>query len=218
MANDLPVQGTPGIFDYRNPTLLPNFDKPTQAIAGSGVLSLDSPAIFLAANPRVDATDTVTVGGTPASGNVFTITITNSVFKNSLFGGTGTIAHSYTSTGSDTLATIAEALADAFNDDANAQAAGLRADTGGTSGAVITFHHAGLVGNLSVATESVTGGSMTLTLGNSGVFAGGSGPILVGNNFTYARGGQVQAYWYGQPYLLDFPTVSAMVTDGMPIT
>src|ERR1700680_3462349 len=122
MANPvLPAAGTPGIFDPRNPTLVPNFDKPNISSAnnnnsdpngaGASVLSLSSPAGFLAANPRGDATGTATVGGAAATGDILTLEASNPVFPG------GFISHTYTVLAGDTPTTIADTFVDLFNDD-----------------------------------------------------------------------------------------------------
>lgn len=140
--NAIPPQGTPGVFDARNPTLLPNFDSP---VASGGTLDQQSPAAFLAANPRVDATATATLGGSVTTGDELTIEMLNPVFAAQGLS-PAKISASYQTVGGDTLASVAEALATAFNDLAAAQAVDVRADA---AAAVITFRHAGPVGNFS---------------------------------------------------------------------
>lgn len=139
----LPPWGTPGVFDSRNPTLLPNFGRPT--VDGSTVNN-GSPAGFLAANPRVEATATATFGGSVTTGDQMTIDLTNPVLQAQ---GLTKLSFSYTSAGGDTLSNIAEQFADQVNDNVNAQLADIRADA---VGAVLTFRHAGPLGNLSVLT------------------------------------------------------------------
>jgi hypothetical protein len=177
MASDnfIPPQGTPGVFDPRNPTLLPNFDKPNISTAngnnsdptgnGSSVLSLSSPAGFLAANPRVDATATATIGGSAGTGDILTIEAASPVFPS------GFIAHEYTVQAGDTLDKIADNLAGLFNDDPVAATFGLRADV---AGAVITFRQGGPVGNFTVLTAP-TEESATITI---------AGTALTGDQIT----------------------------------
>jgi hypothetical protein len=162
--NVLPAQGTPGIFDARNPTLLPNFDKPNYSSAngnnsdpngtGAGSLGLSQPAGFLNANLRAEATCTATFGGTVTAGNILTIKAANAVFP------AGFISHAYTVQAGDTLAYIAEELADLFNDDAAAASVGLRTDA---LDGVITFRQAGPVGNFTVLTAPTEEGA-TITI------------------------------------------------------
>jgi phage tail sheath gpL-like len=171
----IPTQGTPGIFDPRNPTLLPNFDKPNYSSdsgnnsdpngTGAGALGLSSPAGYLKANPRVEATATATIGGSVTTGDILSIQATNPAFPG------GFIEHSYTTVGGDTVTTIAEQFADLFNDDANAAAVGLRADA---AGAVITFRQGGPVGNFSVLSAPTEEGA-TITI---------AGTALTGDQIT----------------------------------
>jgi LysM repeat protein len=151
--NVIPAQGTPGIFDPRNPTLVPNFDKPNISTSnnnnsdptgtGASALSLTSPAGFLNANPRGEATCTATIGGTVTAADILTIRASNPVFP------AGFISHTYTVQAGDTLNDIAEELAGLFDDDTAAANVGLRADV---LDAVITFRQGGPVGNFTVLT------------------------------------------------------------------
>jgi nucleoid-associated protein YgaU len=147
----IPPQGTPGVFDPRNPTLLPNFDKPNYSSnaqtdpngSGAGALGLASPLGFLNANPRGEATCTATIGGTVTAADILTIEASNPVFPS------GFISHTYTVQAGDTLNDIAEELASLFDDDPAAANVGLRTDV---LDGVITFRQAGPVGNFSVLT------------------------------------------------------------------
>lgn len=154
----IPPGGTPGTFDSRNPTLLPNFDTPTEGLTSYSqkaqaisVVGSHSPAGFLRAVPRVEATATATFGGSATSGDILTVEYTNLALQAQGVAG-GKISHTYTVGASDTLDDIAENFADLFNDDTIAQNANIRADA---VGAVLTFRHAGPVGNFSVLTAPV---------------------------------------------------------------
>lgn len=175
------LQGTPGVFDPRNPTLLPNFD--SIVASGSGTNDRESPAVFLQNNPRTDATATATIGGTITTNDEITIVAANGIFGGSYYGGLqpAQLSHTVKAGAGDTVGTIAEALAAAFNDDVVAQAVGLHADVGGASGAVITFRHNGPVGNfttLSAPTEQPS----TITVG---------GTALTGDQFAVLFSGPV---------------------------
>lgn len=135
---DIPLQGTPGFLDTRNPTLLPNFDTP-YALGSS--LSLVSSAGILSTNPRTAATATATVGGTVTTGDEITIELANSILPG------GMISQTYTTQAGDTVATIASEIASLFNANTAFMNAGIEA---GVAGAVITFNHSGPIGNLSV--------------------------------------------------------------------
>lgn len=164
--NAIPPQGTPGIFDPRNPTLLPNFDTPVVPVLAKNSemasVGLASTAGFLLANPRTDATATATLGGTVTTGDELTIEFTNPIL-----GAQGlsppTVAKTVTAGGSDTLATLAEAFATAFNDDPFFQAADIRVDA---AAGVLTFRQAGPIGNLGVLT-SPNEGPITVTVGGT---------------------------------------------------
>lgn len=181
-SNPFPApQGTPGVFDPRDPTLLPNFDSPVSS--GSGTLDRESPGVFLSNNPRTDATCTATIGGSVTTNDEITIVAANPVFGGSYYGNLqpAQLSHSVKAGGSDTVGTIAEALAAAFNDDVLAQAAGLRADVGGAAGAVITFRHNGPVGNFTTLTAPTEQPS-TITVG---------GTALTGDQFAVLFDGPV---------------------------
>src|SRR5260370_110646 len=129
----LPPQGFPtGIFDPRNPTLIPNFYKPTTGAGIGG--GLPSPADVPAAHPRVSASATATLGGTVTTGDIITLVARNGTFPS------GLLSHSYTTVGGDTLSTIADALSNAFNDDPAAARGGLKVDA---AAAVLTFQQNG---------------------------------------------------------------------------
>jgi len=201
--------GTPGVADFRNPTLIPNFDR--SVASGAGTVDHQSPAVFLANNPRVDATLSLVVGGTITNGNTPAITITCAALPG------GSITFTYPVVTADTTTTVAEGFAKLINDSATAQNEGIYADLGGTgAGTTLVIHYGGPVGNQATL-SSATLGTITLTP-SSGSFSGGSGPVMAMNNFTYAApGGSVQNYWYGQMYNLGNDLIAAMVRDGMPI-
>jgi hypothetical protein len=211
-----PTQG-PAPYDYRNPTLLPNTDIAVANANGvSGGVALMDPTTFDQANPRVDSTATVTIGGSTTTNDTVTLTVTNGQFTNSAFGGAGSISHIYTVQGGDSVTNVAEQLADLFNADANAQAARLWCSV---VGAVITFHHAGQIGLFSTITSALSGGATeTVTLGNGGVLAGGSGPVIPFNDFQYSyAGGPLMNFRAGQPYFADYPLVQKLVSDGASV-
>ena len=139
---NVPLSGTPGVFDPRNPTLIPNVDR---AVANGNTVDLESPATFLKNNPRGDAAASVAFGGTVTIGDELTLVVSSPALAGpaSLLS-PAEISHTYTTVSGDNLDTIAEALADLFNDDSNAQAYGLRADP---TDAGIVFRWNGPVGN-----------------------------------------------------------------------
>lgn len=185
MSNNVPLRPGRTSVDSRGPTLIPNFD---QVVAsGAGTFDQVAPATYLASNPRANATATATLGGTVTSGDVLTLTLSNPIFPN------GLISHSITAGGSDTLNSLAEAFAKAFNDDTTAQQYGI--DVDGVA-AVLTFNWPGQVGNsavLSAPTEAPT----TITVGGTALtgdtffveFSGaGIGPTPIVVSFASTTG------------------------------
>jgi len=164
----MPLQGTPNVFDPRNPTLVPQPGQPNagQATGSAGIssLALQSPAAAVASS-RTDATALVSIGGTVTVGDELTLQVANNVFANAAFGGNpaAVIAHTYTVQAGDTIQTIADRLSNLFNDDTNAQTVGLRADNIGNN---ITFRHNGPVGNLSTL-SAILGEPSQITIGGS---------------------------------------------------
>lgn len=192
----------------QSPTLLPNFSIPTGS-NGRGMVKM-SPGQYAAANPRVNASATVTVGGTAASGDTATVTMTHPVWKNANLGiANGSIAVTYTLTASDTIETVAEALASAINTSAAAPFVVATAE-----GAVLTLSWPGPVGNyLTVATTP--SGALTLTT-SAGTLSGGSGPVYVWDNFDWTARGQVGKYFMGNLYMMS-GTLGGMVQGAQPV-
>lgn len=204
---EIPLQGTPGVLDPRNPTLLPNTD---QGVALGDNTTLMSPADFISANPRADGSVVATLGGSVTSGDTVTLTITHPLLSG------GSLSHAVTAGGSDNLDTLAEALAKAFNDDAQCQALGIEVDAVGPA---LTFNWVGPVSQLAVLSYTLSGGATeTVTLApTSGKFTSGAGPIIPTNNFQYSFNGSVTNFRYGEPQFVDYPMLSALINDGMPI-
>ena len=174
MANtnpEIPVAGTPGIFDPRNPTLVPNFDIPVTSSTGD--VTNDSPANFLVQNPRADALATATIGGTVTTGDKLALVLANPILSGNQFGGLSPaeLSFEYTAGASDTVNTIAAAFADLINDNAFAQALNARADV---TGAVLSVHQEGPIGNLSTLTAPL-GQPSKITVG---------GTALTGDEFV----------------------------------
>lgn len=209
----VPPQGnTPNTRMSANPTLIPNFDK--VSASGQGTFDHQNPAAYLAANPRVDASGTGTVAGTITNGDTVTVKVALATLPN----GSATVAYPVVT--ADTATTVAEGVANAFNNSAVMQAAGLFAEMGGTGlPAQFVVHGSGPIGNFATLTATVSGGATeTITFGNGGVLAGGSGPVFATNNFEWAfPSGGVSAFFAGQPYILGFDVLTQMVAQGMPI-
>lgn len=204
-ATRMPVQGPPpGVRNGQNPTLIPNFDKPVASAAANGADAIGggslTPAQYLAANPRADATATATIGGTVTTGDVLTIEVTNPILASPNFGSNagGSISKTYTTVAGDTIGSIAEAFADLFNDDPTLSQIGFYADTGGTNGAVLTAHHNGPVGNFSVLSKP-TEEKSTVTIG---------GTALTGDS-VYVN----FAFQAGPPVTVAVPVTTAQSTS-----
>lgn len=179
---NVPLQGTPGVADFRNPTLLPNYDQPAATGAG-GTCDLLSPSQFLVSNPRANATQTVTLSGTITNGDVIALQVNCGTLPG------GALAVTVPVVTADTLATLAQKFAKGFNDSSAAQGVGLEVDAGGASGAVLTFNWPGPIGNLANITSpqpesiiitasgtAVTGDNMTVTF-TGGVI--GATPVVI---------------------------------------
>lgn len=191
---EIPLGGTPGVPDFRNPTLIPNFD-PSIA-SGNGTVDHDSPANFLAQNPRADATATATIGGTPVTGDELTLLLSNPLLAGELYGylPLGQVGVTYTVQAGDSVGLIADGLANLINANATLQKLNVRATTGGASGAVITVRHNGPLGNLttlsapSIEPATITVGGTALTGDELAVlFSGpqfGAGVLVTSNTTT----------------------------------
>ncbi len=151
-----PISGTPGVFDPRNPTLVPNFDR--NVSSGSDTLDHTSPALFLQENPRTDASAAATIGGTFTANDVVTVRVTHGLLPN------GFLEKSYTVQGGDTASVVADALTKAFNDDATAMAHGLYADV---AAGAITFNWPSVIGNFAVLTGWADAAAETITIGGT---------------------------------------------------
>lgn len=157
-STEIPLQGTPGILDPRNPTLLPNFDTPY--FEGSVVANKSSAGI-LKSLPRADATAIATIGGSATPSDEVTLEVVNAILPG------GLISVTYTVGASDTLDDVAAGVASLLNDNLTAQAFGIRADV--ATGGIITVHHNGTVGNFSVLSSpsdeptKITAGGTALT-------------------------------------------------------
>jgi hypothetical protein len=207
MPAPLPLQGTPGVLDPRNPTLLPNTDTPVAS--GTGTLDLNSPAAFDAANPRVAATATATIAGTVALNDSLTLTITHGSFTG------GSLSKTILAATGDTVSNLAEKFCNAFNQDAQCEAFGitLTALLG-----VITVNWPGPLGNVAVLSRVIGVGAETITFAPvGGAMSGGSGPIYPYDNFQEYYNGSVINFRAGQPYFADFPLLQQLISEQQPI-
>lgn len=163
---DVPLQGTPGVWDFRNPTLIPNFDK---VVANGDTMDQESPGVFIAANPRVSALANGLVGGSITNGDTVSLTVTLGTLP------TGSTVVTYKAVTSDTTITVAEGLISAINNNSTLHAAGIQATPGGTSNASqFVVRAPGQIGNFATLGASVSGG-------NTETIVFGTGTVAVGN-------------------------------------
>lgn len=187
-----PLAGTPPVARSRNPTLIPNFDKNVNS--GNGTLDHTSPAEFIAANPRSNATATATIANTATAGDILTLEVQHPLLP------TGLVSKTYTVLSGDTVSIIAEAFAKLFNDDAGAQTTGLEVDA---VRGVLTFSWPTAIGNLAVI-SAPNEGATTITVAGIALtgdklfvqFSGpqiGTTPITIGSATTTSQNATTMA-------------------------
>lgn len=224
MPVGVPLRGTLYLkaLDAQNPQLIPSMDFPSSSAGAAGVSSptLDvlAPSKYLSTFPRTDATVTLTVGGTITNGNTVILTFSNAIIP--VIGAQGPDTYSpptYTVVTADTTATVADGIMNIINLDPNLQALGVYATKGGTSLPLqVVIRQSGPIGNFTTVSAAVTG-TITATMGNAGVMAGGAGPIIPIADFKMAYNGTVQNFWYAKPQNVGSDMLSAMITAGVPI-
>lgn len=187
--------------DGRNPLLLPNLDRPFAVNGSVGLVNPSKLAALLGSG--TPASGSVTVAGVVASGDVITLTVANGVLNPS-------VSVSYTATSTDTVDTIAEALAKEINASDTLVTHGFWADA---ESGVVQVYQRGPVGNFTTLSASTTGAETFTEVQPSG----GNGPIVPLSNFYWAHNGNVHDYFYGQPYSVTYNNLDQMVAQGMPI-
>lgn len=177
------------------PTLIPNFDR---SVVSNGVLSAQTTAQFMAANPRADATVTATIAGTISAGDIIPLTVVCGTLPG------GSLGFEYTVQTSDTVATVAASIVDLVNSNATAQSVGLSAVTGNTpaTSGVITFKWNGPIGNFAILQSSALA-PVTITVAGTALtgdtmnvlFSGGpfTSPVIVSANSTTGNTATQQA-------------------------
>lgn len=172
----------------QNPLLVPNLGQGYSNGLATPVLSA---AEVLALNPRVVATSTVTLTGSPANGDVLSLTLSNPVLPG------GALVVSFTAS-SDTAITSASKLAAALTSSLVA----MQYNIYGTAlGDVLTVNELGPIGNLTQVSFHSTG-STTAVLSNqasSTAVVGGSATesdtvTLVFTNASFAGGHEDVSY------------------------
>ena len=220
MPAAIPLRGTLYLkaLDTQNPQLYPSMDFPSSS--GAGTLDVMAPSRYLTTYPRVDATVTCTIGGSITNLDTIALTFTNAIIP--AIGAQTAGAYktaAYTIVTADTTTTVADALESLINLDANLSALGIFAVKAGTSNATrLIIHQSGPVGNSTTVTSTITGGATeTTTFGNSGVMAGGSGPIIPIASFPFSYNGQTFHFDYGKPQNVDSGLLAALITSVRPI-
>jgi hypothetical protein len=64
--------------------------------------------------------------------------------------------------------------------------------------------------------SGTSSGTISLTFGNSGAMAGGSGPVYVWQNFRWSNNGQNREYFAGNLYNMS-GSLARMIATGQPI-
>ena len=169
----IPLQGTPGVRDHRNPTLVPNFDLSVDS--GAGTIDHQSPLLYLQNNPRADAAITATVGGTVTTGDSIGLVFGHALLPN------GQLGVAYSAAAGDSVSNIAQKLCDAINDSTVAAALQLRADS---VRGVITVHWSGPVGNFATLLGYVNAATVTLTITGSATQGDWNVVQFIGPNFN----------------------------------
>lgn len=134
--------------------------------------------------PIVNASLTATVGGSATAGDVLSLIFTNALFTNAFH---YPITVTYTVQIGDNLTNIATGLKNAVNAAAGLTGTGISADS---STSITTITGSGLEINSTVLTKTLSGGATeTLTISNSGVFAGATAGGKCGTNEVYEISG-----------------------------
>ncbi len=186
-----------------NPTLIPNFGTP---IVKNGVLTLENGGgIESDLGGNTKASGSITIAGTVASGNTITVTVANGVLPG------GSVAVSYTLSGTDTLATAAAELALLLNSNATLSQYGWSFGTNGL-GEVLCYQR-GPVGNFSTLSATTTGAE-TFTIVQ---MSGGAGVVVPLANFTFSFNNSMSNYWYGKPVPMSYLMLKNAVAQGAPL-
>lgn len=191
-----------------DPLLLPRWYSALSV--GAGQVGYLSPEAYLAANPRADASDTLTITGTPGAGDIVAVTLTNPILPN------GALTLTYTVSGSPTVTQVAAGIVALINASQTCRAFGIVAEN---AAGVITVYHNGPMGNFTVGTVAVTqvGGTTAAAWAASGVFTGGSGPVVPVATFNIFYGTNLFQFYYGRPVSIGSGALAAFNAAGCPL-
>lgn len=213
------------------------------ALAAAGITATNSAGVITFVVPAAvepvtittwvnTAAPTATITGSVAAADIISLIFTATPTAG-IAGSPVTV--SYTALLADTTTSVAVGLAAAINANAALSSAGISATN--TTNVVNVLGMGGPLGQVRI-TSSVSPGSETVTITTAptttsvlatlatetvtfapttGIMSGGSGPIFAANNFEFSRGGQMQAFYYGQPYSPSYEYIAALVAQGMPI-
>ena len=172
-----------------------------------GQIISESPSAFLTRNARAFASCTATIAGSIANLDQIRLNLNLAALSG------GKITKTITLTGTDTVSSAAQKMAKAINDDTVLQGYGCYANS---LLGVVTVYWPGLLGNHVTLTQSVPVGSETITLGASGVFSGGTGPIIPFNSFRFEmpKTGQFFTFEAGVPQIVGANVVRALALAG----
>jgi hypothetical protein len=173
------------------------------------------------ATAAATVTVTITTGTSVAPGDVLEVTISNPGLSTMPQTATYTVAASDT-----TVTNVATGLVNVINTSPGMAENFIYASN---AAGVVTISQPGTIGNTSVVTTAKSvGATETLTLGNSGTLAngtgavtsvltGGAGVIFAANNFTFSYGLNTMAFQYGKAYLVDSVLAGTLALQDMPV-
>ena len=185
-------------------SLLPQFDKASTNVAGALVPL--SAAAFLAANPRYCGFGTATLSGTIANGDVLTLTFSASFLP-------APVSVSATLTGSDTLTTASQKLANAILSSPALQPFGVQALV--HSGALVVVWPGPLGTNVTMSGSKTGSGTEAFAFAQ---ISGGSGPIVPTADIRINVAGQLLCFPAGVPFLPAPTVLTALLQAACPIS
>ena len=212
----LPYQGNANGNRYLgHPTLVPNFYP--EVVGKTGFIDQQSPAQYNANNPRANASNVVTIGGTITNGDTIQLTLSQAQLPN------GAISFTYTALTGQTIQDVAEGLASGLNQAiATAGISNILVVTGSTSTAseaTLSVLWSGQAGNAATLTKTLSGGATETVTFNptNGKLTGGTGPVYAVNNFSFSYKNVTLTAWAGRPFTNDPVLIAALVAQNMPV-
>jgi hypothetical protein len=204
-----PLQSYPAPTMSPGPTLWPQFGQ-AAVQTGGGLGKLLSPFDFFKQFPRVNGTNTVTIGGTSLATDQINLIFTSPLFN----GGVYTLV-CLSQAGDTVNGKTAERMAATINADPTLNAFGVTANVVGQT-AVVNINWPGFVGLNIVLTTAIIVGTPTATRGTAS-WVGGSGPVVAYNNFTWTYLNQTFYFVAGYGYNLASAMVAQLCNGGAAI-